>query len=137
MLMLEFRSLSWWYWLVTVLLLSAGVSGWPVGFQLATGLMAAQWLHFTIRDRSAVSFPAQIRLAFLLMLLVFWSEKLRPLYWMPVVGTWALVLFGYCPMARILSLMPWNRAERFSLALLRRTFLSAPVRGSILQGLPP
>jgi hypothetical protein len=32
--------------------------------------------------------------------------------------------------------MPWNRKERFSLDLLRRTVFSPPVRGNILQGLP-
>ena len=39
--------------------------------------------------------------------------------------------------ARILSLMPWNRQEPFTLELLKRTVFSPPVRGNILQGLPP
>lgn len=47
------------------------------------------------------------------------------------------LLFGYCTMARLVSLFPWNRSEPFSLNLVRRTFFSAPVRGNILQGLPP
>jgi hypothetical protein len=37
-------------------------------------------------------------------------------------------------MARLVSLFPWNREEPFSIALLKRTFLSRPVRGSIKQG---
>jgi hypothetical protein len=32
--------------------------------------------------------------------------------WLPLCGTTAQVLVGYCPMARILQLMPWNRAAR-------------------------
>jgi hypothetical protein len=40
-------------------------------------------------------------------------------------------------LARFLSLMPWNRRQSFTLSLLWRTFLSPPVRGNILQGLPP
>jgi hypothetical protein len=40
-------------------------------------------------------------------------------------------------MARLVSLLPWNRKEGFSLALVKRTFLSPPVRGNVLQGLPP
>jgi hypothetical protein len=40
-------------------------------------------------------------------------------------------------MARLVSLLPWNRKEPFSFALVLRTFLSVPVRGNILQGLPP
>lgn len=42
-----------------------------------------------------------------------------------------------CAMARRVSLLPWNRSEPFSLGLVKRTFLSAPVRGNLLQGLPP
>jgi len=42
------------------------------------------------------------------------------------VGTFALVLFGYCLMARILSLLPGNRTEPVSLDLILRTFLTPP-----------
>jgi hypothetical protein len=38
----------------------------------------------------------------------------------------ALLAFGYCLMARTLSLLPWNRDERMTLDLVRRTFLNAP-----------
>lgn len=47
-----------------------------------------------------------------------------------------MVTMSYCPLARFLSLMPWNRQEPFTLTLLRRTVFTAPVKGSILQGLP-
>jgi hypothetical protein len=135
--MLDYRSVDWWYWVATAGLLTAGASGWSSGFALAIGLVVVQALHFTVRDRSASSFPVQVRLAYLLVLLAFLPGPLRRLYWLPVFGTWALVLFGYCATARTLSLMPWNRTQPFSLGLLKRTFLSAPVRGSILKGLPP
>ena len=51
---------------------------------------------------------------------------MRWLYWLPVVGTFALVIFGYCLLARVLSLLPWNLREPHSLGLWRRTFFSAP-----------
>jgi hypothetical protein len=36
-----------------------------------------------------------------------------------------------------MSLLPWNRRERFSLRLVQRNLFSPrPVRGRILQGLP-
>ena len=47
-----------------------------------------------------------------------------------------MVLFQYCFLARYMSLMPWNKREPYSVSLLKRTFLSAPVSGNILQGLP-
>jgi hypothetical protein len=37
-----------------------------------------------------------------------------------------LVIFGYCLMARMLSLLPWNRTEPITADLVRRTFLSRP-----------
>jgi len=136
MFMIEYRASSWWYWLVTVGLLTAGVSGWATGFQLAIGLTVIQLAHFGIREHSFTAFPIQVRVGYLLLLLVALPEPLQWIYWIPTIGTWAQVLFGYCTMARMVSLLPWNRQEAFSLDLLKRTFLSAPVRGNILQGLP-
>lgn len=137
MFMLEYRAISWWYWLVTVGLLTAGVAGWATGFALAIGLTVIQLIHFTIRERSIFSFPIQVRLGYLLLLLVALPEKLQLIYWIPVIGTWAQVVFGYCTMARMVSLLPWNRTEGVSLVLIKRAFFSAPVRGNIMQGLPP
>ncbi|HYP67235.1 MAG TPA: hypothetical protein VEP67_03170 [Thiobacillaceae bacterium] len=58
------------------------------------------------------------------------------MYWIQLAGTSAMVLFGYCPLARFLSLMPWNRTQPFTFSLLALTCLSQPVRSNILQGLP-
>lgn len=137
MLMLEFRQVSWWYWLATVLLLSAGLAGWPEAFVWAIGLTMLQLLHFGTQEGSPAAFPVQVRIGYLLLLLVAFPEPLHVVYWLPMIGTWAQVLFGYCLMARMVSLLPWNRGEPLSGALLRRTFLSPPVRGNILQGQPP
>jgi hypothetical protein len=135
--MIEYRAISWWYWLATVGFLTTGVSGWHTGFMLAIGLTVFQLIHFTIRERSLTSFPIQVRFGYLLLLLIALPGKLQWIYWIPTIGTWAQVLFGYCAMARVVSLLPWNRKAAFSFMLVRQTFLSAPVRGNILQGLPP
>jgi len=65
------------------------------------------------------------------------ATPLQVVYWLPMAGTWMQVLFGYCMMARRVSLLPWNRKERLSADLLMKTFISRPVRGNIMQGLPP
>ena len=137
MFMLDYKEPSWWYWLVTAVFLTVGVAGNPIGFFLAIGLTVIQLIHFTVRERSITAFPIQVRFWYLILLLVALPEPLRIIYWVPTVGTWAQVIFGYCTMARCVSLLPWNRKARFSGALLKRTFLSPPVRGNILQGLPP
>lgn len=118
-------------------LLGAGVLGYPVGFLLAIGLTVVQLVHFAVHENGITAFPVQVRLFYLIVLLVALAEPLRVLYWLATIGTWALVIFGYCASARTVSLLPWNKSEPFSGELLLRTFLSRPVRGSIMQGLPP
>ena len=137
MFMIDYKELSWWYWLVTACLLTAGVAGYTIGFLLAIGLTVFQLVHFLIRERSITAFPIQVRFWYLVLLLVALPEPLQFVYWVPVVGTWAQLIFGYCTMARCLSLARRNRHERYSADLVKRTFFSRPVRGNILQGLPP
>lgn len=132
--MLEYRTLGWWYWLATVCFLTAGMAGWPIGFHLAIGLTVFQLIHFAIRERRITAFPVQVRFSYLLLLLIALPEPLQYVYWVPTIGTWVRVLSGYCTLARMVSLLPWNRHEALSLGLLRQTFLSAPVRAGILQG---
>lgn len=136
MFMIDYKELGWWYWLVTVCLLSAGLAGYAAGFKLAIGLTAFQLVHFAIREKSIRAFPVQVRFWYLLLLLVALPQPMQILYWLPAIGTWAREIFGYCTMARMVSLLPWNRNEPFSSGLLKKTFLSRPVRGNILQGLP-
>lgn len=137
MFMIDLKELGWWYWLVTACFLTAGVAGYPVGFLLAIGFTVFQLIHFTIRERGTTAFPVQVRFWYLMLLLVALPQPMQLLYWLPTVGTWARLIFGYCTMARCVSLFPWNRSERFSVKLLMKTFFSRPVRGSIMHGLPP
>jgi hypothetical protein len=132
-MMVEFRSIGWWYWLLSAGFLTAQVAGWPMGLPLAIGLTAFQFMHFALRTRSVRSFAAQVRLAYLLLLLIAAPERFRLMCWIPTMGTWVQVLFGYCGLARTVSLMPWNREVPLSMALFKRTFLSAPVKGSFMQ----
>ena len=128
--------ISWWYWLITTALIAFGLTGFNICFFAVIALTVIQIIHFMIRERSTTAFPIQVRIAYLgLLFLGQWA----PMYWIyyvQLIGGTAMVTVGYCPLARILSLLPWNRHEPFSLALVLRTFLTPPVRGNILQGLP-
>lgn len=135
MFMIDYKQLSWWYWFVTACLLTVGVAGYKIGFVLTIGLSLVQLIHFTIREKSMTAFTVQVRFWYLILVLVALPEPMQIIYWLPAVGTWARSIFGYCLLARILSLLPWNRQVPFSSGLLIRTFFSRPVRGSILQGL--
>ncbi len=133
MFMIEYKDIGWRYWLVTAILLTFGVLGEPIGFILAISLTVIQLIHFIIKDRNITSFPIQVRVWYLMLLVIALPEPMQLVFWIPCIGTWAQVIFGYCTMARFVSLLPWNRAELFSLKLLIKTFISRPVKGSVKQ----
>lgn len=132
--MILYRDFSWWCWAVTAVLLIVGLAGRFEAFVLAAGLSGLQIVYFRLREGGFTAFPVQVRLAYAGILAVaLW----RPwLFWIPAIGTVAQVLFGYCLLARTLSLLPWNRPEPLSWRLVWRTFASRPVRGNILQDQP-
>ncbi|RRQ23055.1 hypothetical protein [Thiohalobacter thiocyanaticus] len=133
--MLRDKTLDWWYWLATDVLLINGLAGGPGGFVPVIALTVVQLVHYLLRERAPGAFPVQVRTGYLLLLLVGQWPSLAFIYWIQLAGTTAMVTVGYCPLARMLSLLPWNRTRPFSLALLRRTFLMPPTRSSVLQAL--
>ncbi len=132
---IEPHDLGWRYWAATVPLLAARFGGWEPALPLALTLTAVQLLHFRIRTGDARSFPVQVRAAYLGLLIAGTWPPLAFLHAIQLVGTTAMVTVGYCPLARCVSLLPWNRRQPLTLALVKRTFLSAPVRGSILAAI--
>ncbi|MBO1924075.1 hypothetical protein [Thiomicrorhabdus sp. 6S3-12] len=124
----------WGYWLITDLLLILEVTVWQgYGLMAAAALTLLQTLHFFTENPRISAFPVQVRIAYLLLLVIaFWP----PLYWLlyPVIlGTTAMVLFDYCFLARFMSLMPWNHNQRFSWSMIYQTFFSKPVEGSVMK----
>jgi hypothetical protein len=117
---------TWWVRLVTACLLLIGLTGISEAFFTAILLLIAQSVLFFARERTFKAFSVQLRLAYTLLLIICFFPPIRWLFWLPAVGTFALVIFGYCLMARMLSLLSWNRTETITADLLRRTFLSRP-----------
>ena len=126
------RNRDWWYWLATDILLVAGVAGWQSGMPPVIGLTVIQAMHYLAREKRVMAFPVQVRLGYLLLLVAGLYPALTFIHWVQVVGTTAVVTVGYCPLARILALMPWNRNRPLTLQYVRKTLFSAPVTGSIL-----
>ncbi|MDX2506944.1 MAG: hypothetical protein QNL62_21060 [Gammaproteobacteria bacterium] len=131
--MFDYNDLGWRYWLVTAVLLTYGVSGDPIGFILAIGLTVIQLIHFIFNVRNITSFPVQVRIWYLILLIISLPAPMQMLFWIPCIGTWAQVIFGYCTMARFVSLLPWNRTKSLSMKLVIKTFFSRPVKGSVKQ----
>ena len=129
------RDIKWRYWAATTPLLAIGLGGIEIALYLAVALTAVQVLHFALRERSPRAFPVQVRVGYLVCLAGGLWSPLHWIYWLALAGTAANVLFGYCTLARCLSLLPWNRRQPLSLSLVRRTFLTPPVEGGIRQAL--
>lgn len=137
--MLRFIRLSdytWWIWLSLACCLLAGLLADPIYFFLAILIATVQALVFWVREDNASSFPAQLRLAYLLLLVVLYVPPLQFLYWVPAIGTLMLCFTGYCLLARCLSLLPWNRTSPLTLQEVVRTFSVPPNLDVVLQGKP-
>ena len=129
------RSLRWWYWFVTVCLLAVSLAGWRAGLWVTMAFVAAQLVHYLAREDAVRAFSVQVRMAYLAVLTTGLWPPLGFVHWLQLAGTCASVGLDYCPLARLVSLIPWNRAQPLTFRLVWRTFVSPPVRGSVLGAL--
>lgn len=135
-MILEYRQIGWWYWLAATILLATALAGHRTALSAFTALNVVQAVHFALRFRRLAAFPVQTRATYLLIGIAGLWPPLAFLHWLLLTGTAARVLTGYCVLARTLSLLPVNRSEPLSARLVRRTFLTPPMRGSILAMRP-
>ncbi len=131
-----FHQFSWGYWFATAVLLTAGLTYWPTAISLVIVLNIVQLVHVLAAAKQFTAFPVQVRAFYLGLLLLGTIPGLQFIHWVQFIGTWAMVIFNYCPLARFLSLMPWNRKVPFSTSLVMATIFTPPVKGSILKKRP-
>ena len=132
-MILEYRTMAWWYWLATVTTLAAGIAaGWVPGVYTAMLLTVLHGHYFIVRGNRLTSFPLQVRIAYLLLLVAGLWAPLAFIHWLQLAGTTVRVLFAYCFLARTLSLMPWNRQGPLDWRRVWRTYATPPTRGVIL-----
>ncbi len=134
---LQKKDIVWNYWLLTDVLLIGGIAGWPLGFTPVILLCSIQVLHFLYREGRIAAFPVQVRITYLLLILTGQWEPLAFLLWLQAIGTTIELLFGYCTLARLMALAPWNRHKPLSFRLIRQMLFSAPVKGSVLEIVKP
>lgn len=117
-------------WFITWVLLLAGLHDrvfyeYVVIFSLLHAVMFL--ILFGLRLNA---FPVQVRIAYFLWVAVgTYVPYMVILLYITMIGLATNLFLGYCPLARMMYLMPWNREEPFSLELLKRVFISAPVSG--------
>ena len=125
--------ISWWHWALTVPMLAAHLSGVPGALGAAMLLCAVVGGYFYTIIGKLRPYPVQIRLAYLGLLLMGTLPGMQWAYWVQLVGTTAMVTVGYCPLARMLNLVPLNREEPLTRSFVWRVFFQDPCVGGIVQ----
>lgn len=125
-------------WSVVWLLLLAQV--WVPASAHALALLAAcagQLALFVLLERGQLrALSVQVRATFVLLICVaLWLPGMQWLLFVPLIGVAARLTTGYCLLARLVWLLPWNRQQPLTAQLLRRTLFSAPTAGAFR--LPP
>lgn len=75
-------------------------------------------------------FPVQLRAVYLAWVIVgTYVPHMVILMYITTIGLASNLFLNYCPLARMMYLLPWNREEAFSFNLLKRVILTPPVPG--------
>ncbi len=129
------RRLVWSLWLITWLGLLAGLvsQSW---YEAVVWFSVVHAVCFIYLERfNLIAFPVQVRLAYVVWVAIgTYVPSMKWLMWITTIGLAANLFVGYCPLARLLSLLPINRSEPLSFDLVKRVFLSPPMHG---QFIPP
>ena len=132
---LKLASPAWWAWAALAALLLAGTTGCEASRLAAMPIAAGQAALYLVRHRSLTHFATQVRVAYAVWMLASFAPFLLPLFWIQTACTTALVLFGYCPLARMLLLLPSNRSVPLTPRRVARIFLHPPTAGSVRREL--
>lgn len=120
-------------WALTAPLLALQLAGHTWALPVVLGLCGVSLLHYGTQLRSVRPYRVQIRIAFMVFCSLAYLPGLAPILWIPVFGTTAQVLFGYCPMARLLDLTSWNRSRSLSWAEVKRVVMRAPGQEGLVR----
>ena len=112
-LKIDFKSLAWWYWFVTLVAMIAGLAGVIEGFYAVILVSVVQFVHFTV-SRGFAAFPTQVRFVYGLFTIIALFDPTRLFYWALLIGTVMVTLFDRCIIARVLILMPWNKGVKLT-----------------------
>lgn len=110
---IDFKSLEWWYWFVTLVAMITGLSGIIEGYYVVILVSVIQFSHFMF-SRGFTAFPTQVRFVYGLFTIVALFDPTTILYWALLIGTVMVTLFDTCFIARVLIHMPWNKNEKLS-----------------------
>jgi hypothetical protein len=117
---------------MTVPLLAGHLLAVPGCLTAATLLCVAMTGYFAVRLGGWRPMPVQLRIVYVGMLVAGMLPWMGWLHVVQLIGTTAMVVSGYCALARTLTLLPLNRSQPLSRDLLRR-LVWEPARGGLLD----
>lgn len=123
---------GWWIWLVITAFIALSLLVERNFIQPAIVVSIGNVLWQWWRNDYRLAFAVEVRATYTLLLLLGTLPLQQWVHWVQLLGTSALLVFDYCPLARMLSLAPWHRREAFTQQLFLRTFFSKPVAGSFV-----
>ena len=100
-------TIGWWYWMLTLLAMIAGLAGRIEGFYAVVAISAVQFAHFLFKDGFA-ALTTQIRLVYGAFTVLALLDPSRLLFGLMLIGTIMVTFFDRCIIAKVLLLMPWN-----------------------------
>jgi len=124
------KTIVWGFWFITWVGLMLGFIyrdfyDYVVIFSTVHTLLFFFLFGFKIK-----AFPVQLRIAYLIWVAVgTYVPHLEILMYITTIGLASNLFVGYCPLARLMYLLPWNREEPFSINLLKRVVFTPPVQG--------
>jgi hypothetical protein len=128
---------GWWHWVLTIPLLAANVS---LGaertrpcFEMALLLCVAMAAFALWRTGEPGAMAVQVRVAFAALLVLGLAPAASWFHWVQLAGMTSMVTVGYCPLERLLSLMPWNYRGALTARIVRTTLLTPPTCGGIFR----
>lgn len=130
------RDPAWVHWALTVPMLGAHVAGMPGALESAELLSAGMAGYYFLRLCRFRPFPVQVRLAYLGWLLAGTLPGMQWMHWVALAGTTAMVGVGYCPLERMLIMLPFNRSEALTLPEAKRVVFEPPKGGLFYRGPP-
>lgn len=132
---LKFRSLSWWIWLSLTLTIAADISGFNAGNNLTNLIAIGQAVAWIVHYRSVTRFSCQVRIVFVIWIALSSIPTLGILSWSLLAGLLLSTFFGYCPIARMLVFLPFNRQNPLTFAKAGQILFHPPVATSLSEAL--
>lgn len=109
-LKMDLKSIEWWLWTITLVLIAAALFGWTPGYLAVIIVSFLQIPYSALRSKSLVSFASQVRIVyFAYTLLGLWEAGRVYCYALLLAGTAMVVFLDRCGIALLLKQMPWNK----------------------------